>query len=113
MIKEYNWVVSSMTTKPQEGNLNDVVVNVNWIRQARLIDGNKTYSAESEGSMPCSKPSETDFTAYPDLTFQQVCSWLDAGLNVATIDSSLDALIQTQINPPTVTLPNPWDTPAI
>lgn len=113
MVKEYNWVVSDMNTIPKEGNLNDVVVNVNWIRQARVIDGNKTYSAESSGSMACSKPSETDFTAYPDLTFQQVCGWLEAGLNVTTIDLSLDSLIEVEMNPPTIILPNPWETPAI
>lgn len=109
MTTEYVWVISQMDTKPQEGNLNDVVVNVHWRRVATAVDGDKTYTADSYGSMPCSQPSETDFTAYPDLTYAQVCGWLDAGLNVASIDASLDSVIQTQINPPIIVLPNPWD----
>ena len=110
MTTEYNWVVSQMDTKPQEGELIDVVVNVHWRRQARAVDGDNTYFADVYGAMACSTPSETDFTAYPDLTFEQVCGWLDAGLNVAGIDAGLDSQIETQINPPIIILPNPWDT---
>lgn len=110
MTTEYAWVISQMDTKPQEGNLNDVVVNVHWRRVATAVDGDKTYTADSYGSMPCSQPSETDFTAYPDLTYAQVCGWLDAGLSVASIDAGLDSVIQTEINPPIIVLPNPWET---
>jgi len=109
MTTEYNWVVSQMDTKPQEGNLNDVVINVHWRREARTVDGDKVYLADTYGAMACSTPSETDFTAYPDLTFDQVCGWLEAGLNVVGIDESLDSQIETQINPPIIVLPNPWD----
>ena len=58
--------------------------------------------------MYCQSPSETDFTAYPDLTYDQICSWLDAGLNVAELDADLDSQIENIINPPIVTLPLPW-----
>ena len=65
--------------------------------------------------MGCQTPSETDFTAYPDLTFEQVCSWLDAGLDVASIDAGLQQNIDNQINPPVVARPLPWvpETPVI
>lgn len=108
MTTEYNWVVSQMQTKPQEGNLNDVVIIVNWRRQANAIDGDKAYFADTYGSMACATPSETDFTAYPDLTFEQVCGWLDAGVDVQAEDAKLDANIANQINPPVIVLPNPW-----
>lgn len=100
-----------MDTKPQQGNLIDVVVNVHWERHATFIDSEKVYTEFLEGQMACSSPSETDFTAYPDLTYLQVCSWLDSGLNVSSIDNSLKSLIETEVNPPTIVLPNPWDVP--
>ena len=108
MTTTYNWVVSQMDTKPQEGNLTDVVVTVHWRRNALSVDGEKTYFADVYGAMACATPSETDFTAYPDLTFEQVCGWLDAGNNVEELNANLDDQIENQINPPIIVLPNPW-----
>ena len=114
MTTNYAWVVSQMDTKPQEGELTDVVVTVHWRRNAVAIDGEKTYYADTYGAMACPAPSETDFTAYPDLTFEQVCGWLDAGNDVEALNANLDAQIQNQINPPIIVLPNPWiSTPTI
>jgi hypothetical protein len=109
----YSWQVSQMDTKPQEGNLIDVVVTIHWRRNATAIDGDNTYFADVYGSMACATPSETDFTAYPDLTFEQVCSWLDAGNDVEALNANLDAQIENQINPPIIVLPNPWTTPTL
>ena len=109
MTTEYNWVVSQMDTKPQEGNLIDVVVTVHWRRNATAVDGDKTYFADTYGSMACATPSETDFTAYPDLTFEQVCGWLDAGNDVEALNANLDGQIENQIDPPIIVLPNPWN----
>ena len=103
-----NWVVSQMDTKPQEGELHDVVVTVHWRRQAQEVINEVTYNADVYGSMACTTPSETDFTAYPDLTFEQVCGWLDAGLDVESLDANLDAQIENQVNPPIIVLPLPW-----
>jgi len=104
---EFKWIVVQLDTKPQENGLQDVVSLIHWRRNAS--DG--TYIAESYGTMPCATPSSTDFTAYPDLTQAQVESWLDAGLDVFTIDNGLVNDIDNQKNPPIVTLPLPWITP--
>ena len=109
MTINYTWQIHQMDTKPQQGNLNDVVVNIHWERHATATESGKVYTMFLDGEMACSRPSETDFTAYPDLTYLQVCGWLDSGLNVSSIDNSLKSLIETKINPPTVVLPNPWD----
>lgn len=108
MTTTYEWCVSQMDTAPSLDGLTDVVINVHWRRNAVAIDGDKTYYADTYGSMACATPSGTDFTAYPDLTFEQVCSWLDAGLYVPALDANLDAQIENQINPPVIVLPNPW-----
>ena len=100
----FNWVIVQLDTKPQEGDFFDVVSVVHWRRSAT----NGTFIAEFYGSMSCPTPSETDFTAYPDLTQEQVEFWLDAGLDVSAIDNSLIIDIENQINPPIVVLPLPW-----
>lgn len=109
----YNWSVSQMDTAPSLDGLTDVVVTVHWRRNAVAVDGETTYFADVYGAMACATPSETDFTAYPDLTFEQVCAWLEAGLDVEALNANLDAQIENQINPPIIVLPNPWTTPTI
>ena len=105
MATQFAWVIKQMDTKPQEDGLIDVVITVHWTRTAQ--DGDINVS--SYGTMGCATPSATDFTAYPDLTYNQVCSWLDAGLPVAEIDLGLQSQIDNIINPPIIVLPNPWD----
>lgn len=109
MATEYTWVVSQMECIPSLDGLNDVVTKIHWRRHATLTQNGSTYHADVYGDMVCPAPSETDFTAYPDLTFEQVCGWLDAGVDVPTYDAALDAQIEVQINPPIVRKPNPWD----
>lgn len=113
MTTTYEWVVSQMDTAPALDGLTDVVVTVHWRRNATAIDDDKIYYAYTYGVMPCSTPSETDFTAYPDLTFEQVCGWLDSGLDVEALNANLNAQIENQINPPIIILPNPWLPPTI
>jgi hypothetical protein len=97
-----------MDTKPQEGDLLDVVVVVHWTRTAEQFVGGEPINVSSYGTMGCTTPSATDFTAYPDLTYEQICGWLDAGLDVPTIDLGLDKQIENIINPPIIVLPLPW-----
>ena len=106
----YNWVVSAMDEYPTTpDNLTDVVFIVHWRRNATDVVGDKTYFADVYGVLNVPAPSPEDFTPYPDLTFDQVCGWLDAGLDVPAIDAGLAVQIENLINPPVVSLPLPWD----
>jgi len=100
----FTWSIYQLDTVPQEGNLIDVVITVHYGRTAT----EEQYTAYTYGTMGCPSPSETDFTAYPDLTFEQICGWLDAGLDVVSIDAGLQQNIDNQINPPVIVLPLPW-----
>jgi hypothetical protein len=108
---EYQWVINQMNCVPQEGQLMDVVQTVHWTRTATTVVDEKPIFVSVYGSMACATPSETDFTAYPDLTYEQVCGWLDAGLDVPALDANLDQQIENIINPPIITLPLPWAAP--
>jgi hypothetical protein len=104
MAINYNWVISSLETAPVDGELNDVVKTVHWRYQA--TDGD--YQAETYSSYACSEPSESDFTAYPDLTEADVIGWLEAGLDVEAMKASIETQIENLKNPPIVNLPLPW-----
>ena len=105
MAIETKWLVSQLDTAPSEDTLQDVVKVVHWRYEAE--DG--TYTAEVYGAMGCATPSDTDFTAYADLTYEQVCEWLVAGNDVEALDSNLATQIENQKNPPIINLPLPWD----
>ena len=105
MALETKWVVSQLDTAPSEDGLTDVVKTVHW----RYQEQDAEYFAEVYGTMACATPSETDFTAYEDLTYEQVCAWLIAGLDVEAMDTNLAAQIENQKNPPIINLPLPWD----
>jgi len=104
----FTWVISQMDTKPTEDGLTDVVVTLHWTR----IGQDGEIIVPCYGTMGCATPSSTDFTAYPDLTFEQVCGWLDAGLPVDEIDLGLQQQIDNIINPPVIVLPLPWEIPS-
>jgi len=105
----FKWVVSQMDTAPSEDGLTDVVKVVHWRYQAEQVDGDKTYNAEVYGAMACATPSDTDFTAYDDLTFDKVCEWLVAGNDVDAMELNLDTQIENIKNPPIINLPLPWE----
>lgn len=107
MSVNYKWVVNQMNVIPKENSLIDVVSVVHWTRFAEQGE----IQVSCYGTMNCQTPSDTDFTAYPDLTYEQVCGWLDAGLDVEAIDLGLDQQIENIINPPIVTLPLPFVNP--
>jgi hypothetical protein len=100
----YKWVINALDCVPKEGQMTDVVSIVHWSRLAEQED----IEVSIYGTMSCTSPSVTDFTAYPDLTFEQICEWLEAGLNVSELDANLDSQIADIINPPIITLPLPW-----
>ena len=109
----YNWVINELSTAPSDDGLTDVVKVVHWTRTAEQFVGGEPILVSSYGTMNCTTPSETDFTAYPDLTYEQVCGWLENGLDTETIDLNLDKQIENIINPPIIVLPLPFQNPNI
>jgi hypothetical protein len=105
---QYNWVISQLDTATSEDGLTDVVKTVHWTYQATEMTDDKTYQAYFYGAMACATPSETDFTAYPDLTEDQVISWVESWIDVAGVQASLVQQIDQQKIPPIVNLPLPW-----
>ena len=110
---EYNWIISAMENYPKADGLDNVVFQVHYRRQATEVDGEKTWLAETYGAQTMPAPSPEDYTPYEDLTFEQVCGWLEATLDVAVIDAALEANIEEQKNPKVLQSPLPWVSTAV
>jgi hypothetical protein len=107
MALETKWLISQMDTAPSEDGLTDVVKTVHWRYEGK--DGE--YTAEVYGAMGFATPSDTDFTAYADLTYEQVCQWLEAGNDVEAMNQNLATQIENLKNPPIIYLPLPFQNP--
>ena len=109
----YKWVISSMDEYPTSEGLSDVVFNVHWRRQASEVYGDKSYFADTYSVLSVSAPDPSSFVPYDQLTEAMVEGWLNAGLDVASIDASLAAQIEDQKNPKVISLPLPWAQPSV
>ncbi len=100
-----------MESLPTDGDLKDFVINVHWNRNAKETINGVEYFASVYGSQSFSKDDVTNFIPYEDLTYDIVCGWLDASIDVAALDLNLDQQIENQVNPPIVVLPLPFQNP--
>lgn len=105
------WYINQMSCVPQDGELVDFVITVDWNRLAKETINDKEYFASVYGSQSFSKDDVTDFIPYEDLTYEIVCGWLDSSLDTEALDLNLDAQIENQVNPPIVVLPLPFVNP--
>jgi len=105
------WYINQMSCVPQDGELVDFVISVDWSRLAKETINDKEYFASVYGSQSFSKDDVTNFIPYEDLTYEIVCGWLDASLDTEALDLNLDAQIENQVNPPVITLPLPFTNP--
>jgi hypothetical protein len=106
-----NWYINELECIPQDGDLTNFVVVVHWARMAKETINEVQYFASIYDSKSFTKDETTEFIPYEDLTYEIVCSWLDASIDVEALDLSLDNQIENQINPPIIKLPLPFINP--
>jgi hypothetical protein len=104
---KYTWVINKMKTIPSSYDLTNVVVSINYTRTAE----NGEYLASTFPSdMICASPSPSNFTPYYELTYEQVCNWLDSGVtDLIAIDKNLYERLDRLANLTTIVLKNPWE----
>ena len=113
----YTWAINYMDTKPSEDGLTDVVVSCQWSLSG-TDGGDPAVTASNYGYTKFAPPQAGDFTAYANLTQEQVLGWVwaapaeNGGVDKAAAESGIDSQIEAQKNPPAVILPNPWAQPA-
>ena len=109
MTTTFTWTVTQMDAYPQFDGDTDVVFNVHWTCAG--TDG--TYSASVYNTQAVTVNPDEPYTPYADLTQDQVLNWVwEAGVNKDVTEAAVQQLIDNQINPPVITPPLPWATPA-
>jgi len=107
----YNWIVEQMNSYPEKDGYTDVVFTVHW--RVNANEGN--YNATNYGTVGVTLDPGEPFTPYSELTQDQVVGWVQSAIGpeqVTLIETGLAGQIANLINPPVVTLPNPWDAPS-
>ena len=100
----YTWNVSAIDCYPQADGKTNVVFNVHWTCSGvQDIYNGSVYST-------CGVPAPTGaFTAYADLTQDQVLGWIWAnGVDKDSAEAAVQSNIDAQINPPVVQPALPW-----
>jgi hypothetical protein len=105
------WVINQLDCLPTDGQYQDFVLVAHWSRFAKETINEVKYQANVYGSQSFSKDDVANFIPYEDLTYDIVCGWLDASLDVEALDLNLDAQIENQVNPPIISLPLPFQNP--
>lgn len=77
---------------------NGVVTTAHWTATKQQ----EGFTASSYGAVALDEP-DADIIPFEDLTKEQVQTWVESKLDLPSIEASLDAQLDTQINPPIAT----------
>jgi len=89
----YTWEITNLRKAPQLDGMQNVLVHVRWKKIG--TDENGT-TGEFQDATPLSAPQAEGFTAYEDLTKEQVLGWVQAVV-VGTYEQHVNEQIQKQI----------------
>jgi hypothetical protein len=104
MATQITWHIDAMDSKPQDGDLTNVVITAHW--RCNGTDG--TYYATVYGSCGFTQPGD-DFTPYSELTQEQVLEWCwNSGVDKDATEANIESQIANLVNPPIVKSPLPW-----
>ena len=107
----YKWYIIQLLVKPNDGDLKDVVVICDWLYTASAIDNDKEYVKQKSGKQYFSDIDIKDFTPFEDLTYNQVCGWLESSIDVNLMNNELAIEINDEINPKIVYTALPFVNP--
>lgn len=107
----FQWVISQLNCAVESEGLPNVINEIHWRYNATQVDGEKTWFADMYGSSSVGQPNPQNFIPYENVTYEEVCAWLEEILPVDDMKASLEANIYNQQNPTEITLPLPWQTP--
>jgi hypothetical protein len=103
----FNWVISTTEYDLQPADMDGAIIVAHWRCNAEQVEGTGddavTYSATLWYCWLSPDPSTApDYTPYADVTESQVLDWVWAdGVDKDSIETSLQANIDAQINPVT------------
>ncbi len=100
------WQIEQLIVAPKQGELTRVVITAAW--RCNGADGN--HFGTCYGAASFTAPDPADFIPYLNLTQDEVLGWVfDSGVDKAAIEQNVSDQIERSKNPPTVSLPLPWE----
>lgn len=112
MTNTYTWNFPAFDCYPLYESQKDVVYNIHWTLTAQDADGNLDSIYGTQG---VTYEAGSPFTAFDDITLEQVTSWVEVALGeerVTELKASLDTKLNNIVNPTQVTKPTPWNVTA-
>jgi hypothetical protein len=115
----FNWNITQLNVYPKKDSKQDVVFTVHWtLEGVEDVEGEHTDSfygleytkfiGSSYGSVGVTLEPNAPYTAYADLTKDQVLGWVWASVNKDEIEANVQAEIDKKKNPTVVTPILPW-----
>jgi len=102
----YKWTINALDAKISHDSKDNVINTIHWGYSAVDNDDN-TKVASSIGTHYVEYDKD-NFTEYASLKESDVIAWLEAGLDVASMKTSLDAQIALQKTPVDKTFHSPF-----
>jgi hypothetical protein len=96
----YNWIISDLVAKIQDGELSNIIETVHWRYQA--TDGEHT--ADVYGSVGLEAPDAESFKPFEEVTEADVIAWLESKLDVEAMQEGLSNQLDAIANPTHVSL---------
>ena len=104
MTTSYTWSFPQFCTRPNVGELADVVCEVHW----RLKASDGTHEAEVYGSVTLPPPDPETFTDFDALDLTTVTGWVSGLLHVPALEARLAAMLAEKAEPSIVPRSAPW-----
>lgn len=105
----YSWNFNPLEIVYNEDVMVDVINVVHWQYVAK--DEDSKLSVQSIGTVNLPTPSPESFTAFADVTKEQVTMWVETALGADTVLSmqqSLATQIESELHPLRGTVSPPW-----
>ena len=105
----YTWDCKTVDTYPTKDSKADVIFNVHWrLNGVKQVEGEdlNPMTGDSYGVVSLDTEDLSTFTAFADITEENVIGWVEAALGedqVAALKASIDAQIAEKITPTVVT----------
>lgn len=100
----YKWTFSAFDCRLDE-KLDKVVTTVHWRYEGADEDG---ITAETYGAQAVGDPNPDAFTAYPEISEEQVIGWMESVIDMEAMNENIATQIELIKNPIQVTLLPPF-----
>ena len=110
MAATMKWEATHLVHYPTKDGKSKVVYEVSWRCNGTEEKAGATYSSSAAGSNAVAYDADASFTAFDDLTEEQVLGWIwETGVVKADIEANVQASVDEHITPTSVVgVPSKW-----